>query len=253
MSQAASGSEPSPAQSPSTQGPARGRRWRAAPWTSAEVMDFIEIWGQAPNLQDLRTRRKNAAVYGRIATAMARKGHRRTQEQVRIKLKQLRQGYARATRGGAAAGDDTCPYFPALHQLLGGGAVRASPGDSELGPEGPNLGAPKGPPPAVPAGSSRETVPAAPTARAGRTTPPGTCSGTRGLLWTASTEQEYWDQHLGSLRAVHRTLQAWMREDLQFRHKLLAEKGKNGANLWLWKEDEKWKETGALGRRMWKT
>ncbi|XP_075770897.1 uncharacterized protein LOC142823554 [Pelodiscus sinensis] len=230
MSQAASASEMSPAQSPSTQGPARGRRRRTASWSSAEVMDLIEVWGQAPNVHDLRTRRRNAAVYGRIAAAMASRGHRRTQEQVRIKIKQLRQAYARATRGRAAAGAATCPYFTALHQLLGGRAVRASPGDIEPGPEGPDLGTPEGSPPAV---SSRETVPAAPAARAGRTTPPRTCSRTRGLLRTASTEQEYWDQHLGALQAVHRTLRAWMREDLQVRHELLAELRGLSTNLQL--------------------
>ena len=100
-------------------------------------MDLIEIWGQAPNLQDLRTRRRNAAVYGHIAAAMARKGHRRTQEQVRIKLKQLRQGYARATRGGAAAGAATCPYFAALHQLLGRGGSPCQPGGQRAGTGGP--------------------------------------------------------------------------------------------------------------------
>ncbi|XP_075782144.1 uncharacterized protein LOC142828939 [Pelodiscus sinensis] len=230
MSQAASASDTSPAQSPSTQGPARGRRRRAASWTSAEVMDLIEVWGQAPNVHDLRTRRRNAAVYGRIAAAMATRGHRRTQEQVRIKIKKLRQAYARATRGGATAGAATCPYFTALHQVLGGRVVRASPGDIEPGPEGPDLGTPEGSPPAA---SSRETVPAAPAARAGRTTPPGTCSRTRGLLRTASTEQEYWDQHLGALQAVHRTLRSWMQEDLQVRHELLSELRGLSTNLQL--------------------
>ncbi|XP_075790513.1 uncharacterized protein LOC142830266 [Pelodiscus sinensis] len=193
-------------------------------------MDLIEVWGQAPNVHDLRTRRRNAAVYGRIAAAMATRGHRRTQEQVRIKIKKLRQAYARATRGGATAGAATCPYFTALHQVLGGRAVRASPGDIEPGPEGPDLGTPEGSPPAA---SSRETVPAAPAARAGRTTPPGTCSRTRGLLRTASTEQEYRDQHLGALQAVHHTLRSWMQEDLQVRHELLAELRGLSTNLQL--------------------
>ena len=120
-------------------------------------MDLIEVWGQAPNVHDLRTRRRNAAVYGRIAAAMASRGHRRTQEQVRIKIKKLRQAYARATRGGATAGAATCPYFSALNRLLGGRAVRASLGDSEPGPESPDPGTPEGPPQDAPA--SRETVP----------------------------------------------------------------------------------------------
>ncbi|XP_075770538.1 uncharacterized protein LOC142823392 [Pelodiscus sinensis] len=149
---------------------------------------------------------------------MARKGHRRTPEQVHVKVKQLRQAYARATRG-AAAGAATCPYFPALDRLLGGGAVCASLGDSDLGPEGPDLGTAEGPPPAVPAlesaGSSREALPAAPAACAGR----------------SHTWQKYWDQHLGVLRALHHTIEAWTREDLQLRREQLAEDRAINANL----------------------
>ncbi|XP_075779251.1 uncharacterized protein LOC142827533 [Pelodiscus sinensis] len=163
------------------------------------------------------------------------KGTQATQEQVHLKVKQLRQAYARATRGGAAAGAATCPYFPALDRLLGGGAVRASLGDSEPGPEGPDPGTPEGPPQGVPAlesaGSSRETVPAAPAARAGRTTPAGTCSRTHGLLRTTTTEQEYWDEHLRSLRALHRTVKAWMRADLQLCQEQLAEVRGLNSNL----------------------
>ena len=76
MSQAASASETASPESPRTQGPARGRRWRAPSWSTVEVMDLIEVWGQAPSVHDLCTRRRNVAVYGRIAAAMARKGHR---------------------------------------------------------------------------------------------------------------------------------------------------------------------------------
>ncbi|XP_075793602.1 glypican-5-like isoform X5 [Pelodiscus sinensis] len=65
---------------------------------------------------------------------------------------------------------------------------------------------------------------AAPAARAGCTTPPGTRSRTRGLLRTTTTWQEYRDQHLGALRALYRTIQAWMLEDLQLhREQLVAD------------------------------
>ncbi|XP_075794490.1 uncharacterized protein LOC142830844 [Pelodiscus sinensis] len=227
MSQAASASQLSPAQSPSTQGPARGHRQRTPSWTIAEIVDLIEVLGEFPNVHDLHTMRRNMAIYGCIAATIARKIHRHTQEQVHLKVKELRQTYTRATRGGPAAEAATCPYFSTLDQFLGGGAVHASPGGSELGPEGPDPGAPEGPPPAVLAlestRSSRRPYQLHQLLVQGAPPHPGHAPTPHGLLQTTTTRQGYWDQHLEALRALHRTIQAWMLEDLQLCREQLAQ------------------------------
>ncbi|XP_075776833.1 uncharacterized protein LOC142827074 [Pelodiscus sinensis] len=65
-----------------------------------------------------------------MAEALAQKGHYpRTQDQVRSKVKELRQGYVKAreesSRSGAAP--HYCPYYPELDQILGGSAEARTP------------------------------------------------------------------------------------------------------------------------------
>ncbi|XP_075795862.1 uncharacterized protein LOC142831008 [Pelodiscus sinensis] len=65
-----------------------------------------------------------------MAEALAQKGHYpSTQDQVRSKVKELRQGYAKAreesSRSGAAP--HYCPYYPELDQILGGSAEARTP------------------------------------------------------------------------------------------------------------------------------
>ncbi|XP_075779510.1 zinc finger and SCAN domain-containing protein 20-like [Pelodiscus sinensis] len=120
---------PGPSTEPSGD-PAKGSKCRAPSWSGAEIKSLLELWGEEEALQALKSRRRNAEIYGRMAEALAQKGHYpRTQDQVRSKVKELRQGYAKAreesSRSGAAP--HYCPYYPELDQILGGSAEARTP------------------------------------------------------------------------------------------------------------------------------
>lgn len=72
-----------------SEAPGQGQK-RAPSWTSAEILDLIEVWGEVSNLQDLHTRRRNADTYSQMATSLTQKGHTRTLDQVCMKIKELR-------------------------------------------------------------------------------------------------------------------------------------------------------------------
>ena len=118
MSQPPNDTQPSPSsrdQPGGSQEPARGRKRRAPAWSSAEIVDLIEVWGEASNVHDLRTSHRNAAVYGHMAASLAARGHQRSREQVRCKIKDLRQSYSRACLPGADP--EACPHFQTLDRL----------------------------------------------------------------------------------------------------------------------------------------
>ncbi|XP_075779237.1 uncharacterized protein LOC142827518 [Pelodiscus sinensis] len=140
MSQPSEGSQPSTAphdQPGGSREPARGRKRRAPAWSSAEIVDLIEVWGEASNVHDLRTSQRNAAVYGRMAASLAARGHQRSREQVRCKIKDLRQSYSRACL--PEADPEACPHFHALDRILGPHAVPAPRDVIDPGAEGPLL------------------------------------------------------------------------------------------------------------------
>ncbi|XP_075777349.1 zinc finger and SCAN domain-containing protein 29-like [Pelodiscus sinensis] len=120
-----------------SQEPARGRKRRAPAWSSAEILDLIEVWGEASNVHDLRTSHRNAAVYSRMADSLAARCHQWTQEQVRCKIKVLWQSYSRACLPGADP--EACPHFQALDRILGAHAVHAPRVVIDPGAEGPIL------------------------------------------------------------------------------------------------------------------
>ncbi|XP_075783023.1 uncharacterized protein LOC142829109 [Pelodiscus sinensis] len=79
-----------------SQEPARGCKRQAPAWSSVEIVDVIEVWGEASNVHDLYSSHRNVAIYSRMADSLATRGHMRTREQVRCKIKDLRQAYSRA-------------------------------------------------------------------------------------------------------------------------------------------------------------
>ncbi|XP_075789890.1 uncharacterized protein LOC142830207 [Pelodiscus sinensis] len=140
MSQPSEGSQPSTApqdQPGGSQEPARGRKRRTPAWSNAEIVDLIEVWGEASNVHDLRTSHRNAAVYSHMAASLAARGHQRSREQVRWKIKDLRQSYSRAYQPGADP--EACPHFHALDRLLGAHAIPAPRDVIDPGAERPLL------------------------------------------------------------------------------------------------------------------
>ncbi|XP_075791311.1 uncharacterized protein LOC142830418 [Pelodiscus sinensis] len=119
---------PGPSREPSGD-PTRGSKCWAPAWSGPELKTLLELWGEEEALQALKSRQQNADIFGRMAEALAQRGHYpRTQDQVRSKVKELRQGYVKAredsSRSGAAP--HSCPYYSELDQILGGGEARTS-------------------------------------------------------------------------------------------------------------------------------
>ncbi|XP_075787045.1 uncharacterized protein LOC142829695 [Pelodiscus sinensis] len=120
---------PGPSREPSGD-PARGSKRRAPSWSGPEIKTLLELWGEEEALQALKSRRRNADIYGRMAEALAQKGHYpRTQDQVRSKVKELRQGYVKAREESSHSGAAPyyCPYYSELDQILGGGGEAHTP------------------------------------------------------------------------------------------------------------------------------
>ncbi|XP_075757470.1 uncharacterized protein LOC142818867 [Pelodiscus sinensis] len=120
---------PGPSTEPSGD-PARGSKRRAPSWSGPELKTLLELWGEEEALQALKSRQRNADIYGRMAEALAQKGHYpHTQDQVRSKVKELWQGYVKAreesSRSGAAP--YYCPYYSELDQILGGSGEAHTP------------------------------------------------------------------------------------------------------------------------------
>ncbi|XP_075762548.1 uncharacterized protein LOC142819419 [Pelodiscus sinensis] len=120
---------PVPSREPSGD-PARGSKCQAPSWSGPELKTLLELWGEEAALQALKSRRRNADIYGRMAEALAQKGHYpRTQDQVRSKVKELRQGYVKAREESSHSGAAPyyCPYYSELDQILGGGGEARTP------------------------------------------------------------------------------------------------------------------------------
>ena len=65
MSQPPAATQPSASsqdQAGGSQEPAWGRKRWAPAWSSADIVDLIQVWGEASNVHDLRTRHRKVAV-----------------------------------------------------------------------------------------------------------------------------------------------------------------------------------------------
>ncbi|XP_075756624.1 uncharacterized protein LOC142818742 [Pelodiscus sinensis] len=97
---------------------------------STLILTQLELWGEEEAVQALHTRRRNASIYGRMAQGLADKGHHpRTLQQVRAKVKELRQGYMKAREQSSASGAAPvhCTYYQELDRILGGEEPMSAP------------------------------------------------------------------------------------------------------------------------------
>ncbi|XP_075777615.1 uncharacterized protein LOC142827225 [Pelodiscus sinensis] len=248
MSQPPSATQPSPSsrdQTGSSQEPARGRKRRAPAWSSAEIVDLIEVWREASNVHNLRTSHRNAAVYGRMADSLAARGHQQTREQVRYKIKNLWQASSRACQPGADP--EACPQFQALDCILGAHAIPGPRVVIDPGAEGPIPDTeeeeqedaesqepaqdPRGTPQSTPVSSEAgEASTSAAPGTAGRTTPPATATRTRASRPTRN-EEDYQRRHLRFLDHQLRTQDHWVQEDLRQRQQSLEALEEQGRAL----------------------
>ncbi|XP_075788144.1 uncharacterized protein LOC142829885 isoform X2 [Pelodiscus sinensis] len=199
-----------------------------------------------------------------MATALSKKAghHPRTLDQVRAKVKELRQGYARArdasSRSGAAPA--SCPYYRELHQIMGGGDAQSPRHLMESGLEMPpvtqheqqednddqlvqekeeeedsvtitlNL-VPQAQDSSSTSSDAREGTSASTAVTDGRATPsqPASCSGGSRRHW--QTHQELMRQHISVLWDMHKTFIQKFQEEADWRERMLAELVRQGNNI----------------------
>ncbi|XP_075782212.1 uncharacterized protein LOC142829031 [Pelodiscus sinensis] len=229
----------------------RGRKRRAPAWSSVEIVDLIEVWGEASNVHDLCTSHRNAAVYGRMAASLTARGHQRSREQVRCKIKDLQQSYSRACQPGADP--EACPHFHTLDRLLGAHAIPAPRDVIEPGAEGPlqeteeeeedtesqepatslpGTRDPRGTPQSrspVSSEAGEASTSSAPWT-AGCTTPPAAAACARASR-RARNEEYHQRQHLRFLDHQLRTQDHWVQEDLRLRQRSLEALEEQGRAL----------------------
>ncbi|XP_053885379.1 uncharacterized protein LOC128837820 [Malaclemys terrapin pileata] len=98
-------------------------RKRAPSWTEWEVRDLLAIWGDESVLAELRSSKRNGKILEKVSKAMKDRGHNRDAQQCRVKIKELRQAYHKATNVRSGAEPQTCRFYAELHAMLGGAAT----------------------------------------------------------------------------------------------------------------------------------
>ncbi|XP_074834129.1 uncharacterized protein LOC142002161 [Carettochelys insculpta] len=101
-----------------------GKRQRGPSWTEAEIRDLPGLWSEEEVLQVMGSKRQNADPFSWLAEGLAARGHPvRTPDHVRSKVKELRQGYARAWERPADLGPP-----PSLAPFTGSSGKSWAPG-----------------------------------------------------------------------------------------------------------------------------
>ncbi|XP_075760379.1 uncharacterized protein LOC142819177 [Pelodiscus sinensis] len=186
-----------------------------------------------------------------MAASLAARGHQRSREQVRCKIKDLRQSYSRACQ--PEADPEACPHFHALDRLLRANAIPAPRDVIDPGAEGPLLETedeeegsesqepaaslprtrdPRGMPQSrspVSSEAGEASTSAAP-GTAGRTTPPAAAARARASRRARNLE-EYQRQHLRFLDQQLRLQVHWVQEDLRLRRRSLEALEEQGRAL----------------------
>ncbi|XP_075794480.1 uncharacterized protein LOC142830832 [Pelodiscus sinensis] len=186
-----------------------------------------------------------------MAASLAARGHQHSREQVRCKIKDLRQSYSRACLPGADP--EACPHFHALDRILGPHAVPAPRDVIDPGAEGPLLDTekeeegsesqepaaslprtrdPRGTPQSRSPASSEagEASTSAAPGPAGRTTPPAAAARARASR-TARNQEDYQRRHLRFLDRQLRLQDHWVQEDLRLRQRSLEALEEQGRAL----------------------
>ncbi|XP_074843907.1 uncharacterized protein LOC142009567 [Carettochelys insculpta] len=116
------------------------------------------------------SKRWNADAFVRLANGLAARGHpARIPDHVRSKVKELRQGYARAQDAASRSGATpvTCPFYRELRDILGSRHTSSPPATLDTSADEPQQAlqtesapeaspAPQGPPPEAIPGTSRQ-------------------------------------------------------------------------------------------------
>ncbi|EMP38583.1 hypothetical protein UY3_04227 [Chelonia mydas] len=65
-------------------------RKRAPAWSERETLDLIAVWREESVQVELRSKRRNANIYAKIAQGMVERGYNRDTQQCSLKVKELR-------------------------------------------------------------------------------------------------------------------------------------------------------------------
>ncbi|EMP38758.1 hypothetical protein UY3_04077 [Chelonia mydas] len=96
-------------------------RKRAPAWSEQKTLDLIAVWGEESVQAELRSKRRNANIYTKIAQGMMDRGYNRDTQQCRMKVKELRQAYQKTKEANGHSGSEphTCCFYDQLHGILG--------------------------------------------------------------------------------------------------------------------------------------
>nr|XP_048707448.1 zinc finger and SCAN domain-containing protein 29-like [Caretta caretta] len=104
-------------------------RKQAPAWSERETLDLIAVWGEEFVQAKLRSKRKNANIYAKIAQSMLERGYNRDTQQCRMKVKELRQAYQKTkeANGCSESKPHICCFYDQLHGILGGDPTTTPP------------------------------------------------------------------------------------------------------------------------------
>ncbi|KAJ7308370.1 hypothetical protein JRQ81_008910 [Phrynocephalus forsythii] len=80
------------------------KKGRGSSWQYQETAALLQLWGQAPVQEELRTSHRNRETFERIAEGMRRRGFPRGAAECRTKTKKLKGEYKQALRRLAGEG-----------------------------------------------------------------------------------------------------------------------------------------------------
>ncbi|KAM7177195.1 zinc finger and SCAN domain-containing protein 29-like [Macrochelys suwanniensis] len=97
-------------------------RKRAPAWIERETLDLIAVWGEESVQADLRSSRRNADIYAKIAQGIMKRGYTGDAQQCHMKIKELRQAYQKTKEinGHSWSEPQTCRFYDQLHAIQGG-------------------------------------------------------------------------------------------------------------------------------------
>ncbi|XP_074838529.1 uncharacterized protein LOC142004751 [Carettochelys insculpta] len=99
-----------------------GKQQRDPSWMEAELRDLPGLWSEEEVLQVMGSKRRNTDAFARLAEGLAARGHPAcAPDHVQSKVKELRQGCARARDAASQSGAApvTCPFYRELRDILG--------------------------------------------------------------------------------------------------------------------------------------
>ncbi|XP_073198564.1 uncharacterized protein [Lepidochelys kempii] len=87
------------------------------------------VWGEESVQAELRSKRRNANIYAKIAQGMVERGYYRDMQQCLVKVKELRQAYQKTKEANGRSGSEPhiCRFYDQLHGILGGDSAITPP------------------------------------------------------------------------------------------------------------------------------